>query len=176
MSRQRLMQWDQRSFTFLFLGFGQGRLAPCSYWLSKTADGPCYAVLALLLWSFGGADAERAVCWLACGYAIELPSYLLLKNLFRRQRPADALAGRIQAHIKPSDQFSFPSGHTAGAFVCVTVLATIYPLLWVPLVLWGLAVGSARVLLGVHFPGDILAGALLGIFAATLANSVVIFL
>lgn len=176
MSKQRLMQWDQRSFTFLFLGFGQGRLAPCSYWLSKTADGPCYALLALLLWYFGGAEAQRAVVWLALGYAIELPSYLLLKNLFRRQRPADALAGCIQAHIKPSDQFSFPSGHTAGAFVCVTVLATLYPLLWVPLLLWGLAVGSARVLLGVHFPGDILAGAALGVSAATLAGSMVTLL
>lgn len=173
MSRQRLMQWDQRSFTFLFLGFGQGRLAPCSYWLSKTADGPCYALLALLLWYFGGAQAQQVVIWLALGYAIELPSYLLLKNLFRRQRPADALAGSIQAHIKPSDQFSFPSGHTAGAFVCVTVLATMYPLLAVPLVLWGLAVGSARVLLGVHFPGDILAGVLLGVCSATLAGSMV---
>ena len=64
--------------------------------------------------------------------------------------------------IVASDQFSFPSGHSSGAFLLATALAVIYagPLLVV--YLWACCVGFSRVILGVHFPGDILAGATMG--------------
>lgn len=169
MYRQCWIELDQRYFARLFLGLGQRRLRRCSYWVSKSADGPLYLVLAALLY-WRGEQADLAfVGMLALGFAIELPSYLILKNLFRRQRPAVALAGRIQAHIEPSDRFSLPSGHTAGAFVLVSCVAVLAPV-WLPLVLaWGLMVGMSRVLLGVHFPGDILAGMLLGSCSLLLA-------
>ncbi len=169
MYRQRWIELDQRYFARLFLGLGQGPLRRFSYWVSKSADGPLYALLAaLLFWRGDQADMEF-VSLLALGFVIELPSYLILKNLFRRQRPAVALAGRIQAHIEPSDRFSLPSGHTAGAFVLVSCIAVLAPL-WLPVALvWGLMVGMSRVLLGVHFPGDILAGMLLGSCSVLLA-------
>ncbi len=167
--RQLCIELDQRTFALLFLRLGQGPLRRFSYWVSKSADGPCYVLLACWLWSTGGELAQELVRLLALGFAIELPAYLLLKNLFRRQRPAVALAGAIRAHIEPSDRFSLPSGHTAGAFVLVSAVALLSPL-WLPLLLlWGLAVGMSRVLLGVHFPGDILAGMLLGCVATILA-------
>ena len=170
MYRQRWIELDQHYFARLFLGLGQGRLRRLSYWVSKSADGPAYALLALWLYWQGDTVALQLVSLLALAFAIELPTYLLLKNLFRRQRPAVALAGQIRAHIEPSDRFSLPSGHTAGAFVLVSVIA-LYAPIWLPLlIIWGLAVGLSRVLLGVHFPGDILAGMLLGTGSVLLAT------
>lgn len=169
MHRQRWIELDQRYFARLFLGLGQGRLRRLSYWISKSADGPVYALLAMWLYWQGDAVGLQFVSLLALAFCIELPAYLLLKNLFRRQRPAVALAGQIRAHIEPSDRFSLPSGHTAGAFVLVSA-AALYAPLWLPLLLaWGLAVGLSRVLLGVHFPGDILAGMILGSGSVLLA-------
>ncbi len=169
MHRQRWIELDQRCFARLFLGLGQGRLRRLSYWISKTADGPLYALFAAgLYWRGTHADLQF-VTLLALAFAIELPAYLLLKNLFRRARPAVAMAGQFQAHIEPSDRFSLPSGHTAGAFVMVSCIAVMAPV-WLPLVLlWGCLVGLSRVLLGVHFPGDILAGMLLGASSVALA-------
>ncbi len=174
MYRQRWIELDHRCFALLFLRLGQGRLRSCSYWVSKTADGPLYALFAACLYWRGTPADLQFVTLLALAFAIELPSYLLLKNLFRRQRPAVAMAGQIQAHIEPSDRFSLPSGHTAGAFVLVSCIAVMAPI-WLPLaLLWGTMVGMSRVLLGVHFPGDILAGMLLGtgsLLVATFALS-----
>lgn len=169
MQRQRWVELDQRYFVSLFLGLGQGRLRQVSYWISKSADGPFYLLLAALLYWQGDESSVQFLSLLALAFCIELPSYLVLKNLFRRARPAVALSGQICAHIEPSDKFSLPSGHTAGAFVLVTVVALCAPA-WLPLlILWGLAVGMSRVLLGVHFPGDILAGIALGSSSTLLA-------
>ena len=169
MYRQRWIDLDQRWFARLFLGLGQGRWRIYSYWLSKTADGPLYLLFAGGLYWRGASADLQLVTLLALAFAIELPAYLLLKNLFRRQRPAVALAGQIRAHINPSDRFSLPSGHTAGAFVLVGCVAVMAPV-WLPVaLLWGCLVGISRVLLGVHFPGDILAGMLLGSCSVGLA-------
>lgn len=169
MYRQRWNELDQHYFARLFLGLGQGRLRRVSFWVSKSADGPLYALFALMLYWRGAHADQQLVSLLGLAFCIELPAYLILKNLFRRPRPAVALAGVIRAHIEPSDRFSLPSGHTAGAFVMISCIAVAAPL-WLPLLLlWGLAVGMSRVLLGVHFPGDILAGMLLGCCSTVLA-------
>jgi undecaprenyl-diphosphatase len=68
--------------------------------------------------------------------------------------------------ITPSDQFSFPSGHTSAAFMVATLLAYFFPALSVFLYGWATLVGCSRVMLGVHFPTDILVGAILGISVA----------
>ena len=124
--------------------------------ISRTGDGPLYAVLAALLWWQG--EAQREVVQVALlAFAAELPLYLLLKNALRRQRPVG-----LPVFITPSDRYSLPSGHTAAAFLMATVLAASFPL-WAPLLfLWAILVGASRLLLGVHYLSDLVAGALLG--------------
>ena len=90
-------------------------------------------------------------------FAAELPLYLLLKNALKRQRPAG-----LPVFITPSDRYSLPSGHTAAAFLMATVVAASFPL-WAPLLfVWAALVGASRLLLGVHYLSDLVAGALLG--------------
>lgn len=170
MMLKRLEQWDQLSFCRLFNRCNSRYCAKGSYWLSKTADGPLYLLLVLTLLALDVTDAKEFSLLLLTAFAIELPLYLVLKNCIRRARPADVLTAYIQAHITPSDQFSLPSGHTAGAFVVLTCIACYYPMI-LPLVLcWALGIGMSRILLGVHFPLDVVAGALLGTTCALTAH------
>jgi len=62
----------------------------------------------------------------AIAYVIEVPAFMLLKNLIRRPRPADSVEA-LNAFIKPADRFSFPSGHTAAASVMATLICVFFP-------------------------------------------------
>ena len=166
---KRLEHWDHVSFCRLFSRSSSSYCSAASYWLSKTADGPCYLLLVLVLLAFDVVNASRFGQLLLAAFAIELPLYLLLKNSIRRARPAQVLTAFTQPHIVPSDQFSLPSGHTAGAFVVLTIIAVCYPF-WLPVALvWACSIGLSRIFLGVHFPLDVLAGAVLGAACATFA-------
>ena len=166
---RRLEQWDHISFCRLF-GCSSSKLAySASYWLSKTADGPLYLLLVSSLFVLDCADAWPFFQLLLISFAIELPLYLLLKNSIKRARPADVLSAYICAHIVPSDRFSLPSGHTAGAFVIASAVAVFFPaVVWLVLC-WAAAIGLSRIMLGVHFPLDVIAGAILGSVCCALA-------
>nr|WP_241970355.1 phosphatase PAP2 family protein [Idiomarina seosinensis] len=97
---------------------------------------------------------------LAVTFAVERPTYWLLKNSFRRDRPANcAPIPLLIAH----DKFSFPSGHTCAAFVFATVTSSYFPTLATPLFLWAAMIGVSRIVVGVHYPTDIMAGMGLGL-------------
>jgi len=129
-----------------------------SRWISRTADGYLYAIAALL---FGLSREWQIVKILAIGFTVERSLYFLLKNKLKRNRPQQAIAG-FKSVIEPSDQFSFPSGHTSAAFLTMGIISAFYPALGFPLLVWALWVGISRVMLGVHFPTDSIAGAILG--------------
>ena len=130
--------------------------------LSRTADGPLYAILPLLYWAFDADAGWPLVLLVATAFAIERPLYYLLKKSFRRRRPPAAIPG-FTSVITASDEFSFPSGHTCGAFLFTSLLCLYGSWWFVPLYVWASMVGLSRVVLGVHFPGDVIVGALIGV-------------
>ncbi|MGL4763728.1 MAG: phosphatase PAP2 family protein [Aeromonas sp.] len=152
----KIQQWDLQVCRVCLLHTYNRQQARVSRLVSRTGDGPLYAVLAALLWWQG--ESERELVKLALlAFAIELPLYLLLKNSLKRQRPVG-----LPVFITPSDRYSLPSGHTAAAFLMASILATGFPL-WTPLLFgWAALVGASRLLLGVHYLSDLVAGALLG--------------
>jgi undecaprenyl-diphosphatase len=126
-------------------------------------------LLAVLLAKYQGIDSPFLHAILLA-FFIERPLYFVLKNSFKRNRPAAALDNFVSVII-PSDKFSFPSGHTSAAFMMATLISYFSPSftdisLIVLLYLWATAIGFSRVILGVHFPTDTLMGAVLGVSTA----------
>ncbi len=135
--------------------------------ISRTADGYLYLLVGLIAYFQEMHDWLR-IAMLA--FAIERVFYFVIKKRVRRNRPPDAIPG-FHSAIRASDQFSFPSGHTSAAFLMSTLLTTEIPWLAIVLYPWAVAVGWSRVMLGVHYPGDTLAGACLGTSVALIIAS-----
>lgn len=101
--------------------------------------------------------------------AVGLGLYKILKVRLVRERPFIGLIG-IECAMPPLDRYSFPSGHTLHAVTFTAIAIHHVPVLAVGLVPFALLVAASRVVLGLHYPSDVLAGATLGagIAAATL--------
>jgi undecaprenyl-diphosphatase len=88
---------------------------------------------------------------------------LLGKRLVRRPRPHRAVDSPFPGrHVPMPASASFPSGHTASAVAFAAAVGPALPVATVPLGLLAVAVGYSRVHTGVHYPGDVVVGALLG--------------
>ena len=138
-----------------------------SRWISRSADGHLYAVALLLSVALSQWSLVQV---LLLGFIIERVVYFILKNCLKRRRPQQAIPS-FTSVVQPSDQFSFPSGHTSAAFFVLSVSAIFFPILFNVLLIWAVGVGMSRVVLGVHFPTDIMAGAILGYGVGTLTIS-----
>jgi undecaprenyl-diphosphatase len=79
------------------------------------------------------------------------------KDVFHRHRPFETQLG------PPTSTQSFPSGHSATAFACATVLASLAPRWRVPFFVLAALIALSRLYNGVHYPTDVLAGSVLGI-------------
>ncbi|HLK51745.1 MAG TPA: phosphatase PAP2 family protein [Bryobacteraceae bacterium] len=132
---------------------------------TRGGDGWLWYGMGLIILLFGGEQRFLAVgaAALAAGTGIAL--FLRLKKLTGRRRPC-AIEPHCWATLLPPDQFSFPSGHTITAFAVAVCLSQFYPTLAIGLLFCAVSVAASRILLGMHFLSDVLAGAAIG---ATLA-------
>ena len=111
-----------------------------------------------------------ALLSIAIGFLI---TNVLLKNIVARPRPFDAYTEIIPLITRPTD-FSFPSGHTCASFACALAFFRMLPKKYgVPAVILAGMVAFSRLYLGVHYPGDVLGGFLVAVFASTLAYHLV---
>ena len=163
---ERLRLWDSA----LCIRFnGAVRIAPVRLVfriVSRLGDGILWYSLMLAMLATGGASAFGPFARMAgTGLACTL-IYKWLKSKTSRPRPF-AVENAVRAGADPLDPFSFPSGHTLHAVAFSMVAIAYYPMLAWLLVPFTVLVAASRVVLGLHYPSDVLAGAALGALIAT---------
>lgn len=128
---------------------------------SRLGDGAFWYLLMAAMVLADGRDGLAASLHLAITGVIALTLYKALKRWTRRPRPF-ASDMRIRAWVAPLDEFSFPSGHTLHAVAFSVVAVAHYPLLVWLLVPFTACVAVSRVVLGLHYPSDVLAATAIG--------------
>lgn len=136
--------------------------------VSRLGDGMFWYALMGALLVFDGMAGLHASLHLAATGVIALALYKLLKRWTRRPRPF-ASDLRIRAWVAPLDEFSFPSGHTLHAVAFSLVAMAHYPVLAWLLVPFTASVAASRVVLGLHYPSDVLAATAIGSVLAGLS-------
>jgi undecaprenyl-diphosphatase len=129
---------------------------------SRLGDGVFWYALMASLAAFAGNDGRLAALQMAATGLFVAGLYRLLKGAIRRPRPFRQHAAVI-ARVCPLDEFSFPSGHTLHAVTFTLIAISHFPQLAWLLVPFTLLVAGSRVVLGVHYPSDVLAAIGMGL-------------
>lgn len=129
--------------------------------ISRLGDGVFWYLIMLLLPAlFGRAGVTAAAHMLAVG-VVSLVIYKLLKRLTGRRRPCDQFDD-IGRHAPMLDMYSFPSGHTMHAVGFTAILLAHFPQVGLVITPFVFLVASSRVILGLHYPSDVIVGAVIG--------------
>jgi undecaprenyl-diphosphatase len=137
---------------------------------TRAGDGWLWLLAAAVL----AVSGDRGLRVLAAGLVAALLSNTLLvcvKRRVRRPRPCER-ARPLSFDVRPlvwfaADRFSFPSGHALNAFAIGSVIALSFPLVALPVLGVAASVAASRVVLGLHWLSDVLAGALVGTLIGT---------
>lgn len=165
-----IQRWDVTTFLRCNRLLSQTAWVDAARMLSKTADGWGYLLIPMVLYIWSPSHGKQFFVVSLVAFAVERILYLIMKKGFKRRRPPQAIPG-FKATIIASDEFSFPSGHTSGAFLMAT-MASIYisPIMAIAYI-WAASIGACRVILGVHFPTDTFMGAFIGTSVAVITSS-----
>lgn len=132
--------------------------------LSQAADhSKLWIGTAAVLAVVGGARGRRAA--ITGMVSVGVTSAVVnqgFKRVARRTRPDRTSAPHTGRHVHMPTSTSFPSGHSASAFAFAEAVSRSMPLLGVPLRLSAAVVAYSRVHTGVHYPGDVIVGSLIG--------------
>ena len=104
--------------------------------------------------------------------AVGLPGLVstVVKRWIGRVRPSDVGPFAYEPFSWRPEYASFPSGHTTTAFAALVAVGAIFPRLRPVLWLYALAIAASRVMVSAHYPSDVLAGAVFGVFGALLVR------
>ena len=137
------------------------RIRPIFALVSRLGDGAFWYLLMGLVVIADGWNGLAASTHMAATGLTALVLYTWLKRYTRRPRPF-AEDRRIHCLARPLDQYSFPSGHTLHAVAFTGVAIAYYPALVWLLLPFTLLVGISRVVLGLHYPSDVIAASAIG--------------
>jgi len=140
----------------------------CLKVVSRLSDGwMWFAVLLAMPWLDHVSGTSVSIRMFAVG-SVDLLIYVIVKHMIARPRPYRSCPG-IRACTPSLDEFSFPSGHTLHAVASAVILGSYYPPLHYLLWPFAVLVGISRIVLGLHYPSDVLVGAAVGALTAAVS-------
>lgn len=128
---------------------------------TRGGDGWFWALATVIL--LATRDAARFAALISCTLAAMtgIAIFTTVKRAVGRKRPCH-IEPHCWATLLPPDQFSFPSGHTITAFSIAIALGLFYPVIFPVMLFLAFSIALSRILLGMHFLSDVVAGALAG--------------
>ncbi len=129
---------------------------------TRMGDGWIWYGLGLMLLAYGGPQRYSAIGAAGSAAVLGILVFTALKRLSQRPRPCQ-IEPHCWSKVLPPDRFSFPSGHTMTAFSIALVVSYFYPSLEGVLFFLALSIAVSRIVLGMHFLSDVLAGVVMGV-------------
>jgi undecaprenyl-diphosphatase len=136
--------------------------------VSRVGDGWLwYAIIVCLPWAGGPIGTSASVRMIGVGM-VDLIVYRIIKRWIARPRPFRTCPG-IRECSRSLDEFSFPSGHTLHSVAFSVILTAYYPMFALFVWPFTVLVAVSRVILGLHYPSDVIVGALIGALVAAVS-------
>jgi undecaprenyl-diphosphatase len=128
---------------------------------SRLGDGPLWISTGIFLLAFNDSHLRLVALAAALAIALSVLFFMCVKNLIGRPRPFESW-NVLTCLMAPPDKFSFPSGHTMTAFAVWGALYIGTPTLSFLYLVIAFLIALSRVFLGLHYPTDVLVGAVMG--------------
>jgi undecaprenyl-diphosphatase len=128
---------------------------------TRGGDGWLWYALGLILAIYGGDHRWAAIGAGTCAAAMGVFLFRAIKRTSQRKRPCE-VEPHCWAMILPPDKYSFPSGHSITAFAVAMSIGLFYPQLEICLLAAAFLIAASRIILGMHFLSDVIAGSAIG--------------
>lgn len=162
----KILELDLKGCVYLNHFSHQQMVARFFKLISRLGDGTFWCVMLAVVWLSQGFAYTPQILYITVAGGFGTLIYKLLKHKTTRPRPYQVYQVIVLGE-RPLDHFSFPSGHTLHAVMATTVLGYIQPMLLMIMLPFTLLVALSRMILGLHYPSDVMVGALLGGAVAT---------
>jgi undecaprenyl-diphosphatase len=129
---------------------------------TRGGDGWLWYALGAILFFYGGGHRFAAIGAAGSASVAGILIFRALKKTSRRKRPCE-IEPHCWASILPPDKYSFPSGHSITAFAVALSIGLFYPELTAYLLTVAFLIASSRIILGMHFLSDVIAGSAIGV-------------
>lgn len=167
----RLARWAFSKDNEIFYYINRGCRSPILNFLMPWVTefgGPTFTIVSsLLLIVLGHGIWKSAALDTIIALTVSHVAAYFVKRLITRPRPYLVLPEAYTVEFPLTDP-SFPSGHTTAAFALAVTYLLYFPVLTMPLLFLACATGISRIYLGLHYPSDVVMGALFGTVAAVL--------
>ncbi len=164
-AQKTILDWDLRGCIYLNNWSENPNVAHFFKVVSRLGDGAFWYAMFAIVWCANGLMYFGQLIYLILASSIGTLIYKLLKSHTVRPRPYQVHQVIVLGE-RPLDHFSFPSGHTLHAVMITSVLGTIMPILLVVMLPFTLLVALSRMILGLHYPTDVMVGAVIGLIMA----------